>query len=149
VDMDGTSAIAFSAPAGNYFLAISHRNHLGCMSASAISLSGTATSIDFTVAGTVTYGTDARKAIGNWRVLWAGDVTFNQQVKYTGTNNDRDPILVRIGGVIPTNTVNGYFPEDVTMDGIVKYTGSNNDRDPILVTVGGTVPTNVRNGQLP
>jgi len=149
VDMDGTSAIAFSAPAGNYFLAISHRNHLGCMSASAISLSGTATSIDFTVAGTVTYGTDARKAIGNWRVLWAGDVTFNQQVKYTGANNDRDPILVRIGGVIPTNTVNGYFPEDVTMDGIVKYTGSNNDRDKVLVTIGGVVPTNTRNAQLP
>jgi hypothetical protein len=25
-------------------------------------------------------------------------------VQYTGANNDRDPILVNIGGVIPTNT---------------------------------------------
>jgi len=24
-------------------------------------------------------------------------------VKYTGTNNDRDPLLVNIGGTIPTN----------------------------------------------
>jgi hypothetical protein len=25
-------------------------------------------------------------------------------VKYTGANNDRDPILVNIGGTVPTNT---------------------------------------------
>ena len=85
-------------------------------------------------------------------VLWAGNCYRDgavNQLKYTGTSNDRDPILVRIGGVVPTSVVNGYFPEDVTLDGSVKYTGSANDRDPILVNVGGVVPTNTRVEQLP
>ncbi|MBK8226991.1 MAG: hypothetical protein IPK70_07425 [Flavobacteriales bacterium] len=30
------------------------------------------------------------------------DVNLSGAVKYTGTANDRDPILVNIGGVLPT-----------------------------------------------
>jgi len=149
VDMDGTSPVTFAAPAASYFVAVGHRNHLTCMTASPVPLSGTSTTVDFTTPTTLTYGTDARKAIGNVRVLWAGDVTFNDQVKYTGAGNDRDPILLRIGGNVPTNTVNGYYTEDVNLDGVVKYTGADNDRDPVLVTIGGSVPTAVRNAQVP
>jgi len=149
VDMDGTSPVAFAVASASYFVAAGHRTHLSCMTASPVALGGTITSVDFTSSSALTYGTDARKAIGNVRVLWAGDVTFNDQVKYTGAGNDRDPILIRIGGSVPTATVNGYYSEDVTMDGVVKYTGADNDRDPVLVTIGGTVPTAVRNAQLP
>ncbi|MBL0044017.1 MAG: hypothetical protein IPP33_06315 [Flavobacteriales bacterium] len=149
VDMDGTSAVTFAAPAASYFVAVGHRNHLTCMTASPVALSGTPTTVDFTTPTTLTYGTDARKAIGNVRVLWAGDVTFNDQVKYTGAGNDRDPILVRIGGNVPTNTVSGYYTEDVNLDGVVKYIGAGNDRDPVLVTIGGNTPNAVRSAQLP
>ena len=83
------------------------------------------------------------------RQLWSGDTTFDGKLKYTGILNDRDPILVRIGGIVPTNTVVGYFGEDSNLDGTVKYTGTNNDRDPILVNIGGVVPTNTRLAQLP
>ena len=61
----------------------------------------------------------------------------------------RDPILVAIGGTVPTNTITGYRLEDTNLDGIVKYTGASNDRDPILVNIGGVVPTNTRTEQLP
>jgi hypothetical protein len=108
--------------------------------------------VDLTSSSTPTFGTDARKLVAGAfpaQVLYSGDVNFNGQIKYTGTNNDRDPILVRIGGNVPTNTVSGYFREDVNLTGVVKYTGSDNDRDPILVNVGGTVPTNTRSEQLP
>lgn len=83
------------------------------------------------------------------RALWCGDVAHDGSVKYTGTANDRDPVLVAIGGTVPTLTIAGYRSEDVGMDGTVKYTGANNDRDPILVNIGGTVPTAVRYAQLP
>ena len=149
VDVDGVSSVAFSLPAASYFVAVQHRNHLGTMSASPIALSGTSTTVDFTSGSTPTYGIDGRKTIGSVRVLWAGDVTFNHQVKYTGTGNDRDPILVRVGSTTPNSTVNGYFPEDVNLDGVVKYTGTGNDRDLVLVTVGGTTPNAVRTAQLP
>jgi hypothetical protein len=70
-------------------------------------------------------------------------------LKYTGADSDRDAVLTRIGGVVPTATASGYFAEDVNMDGTVKYTGVGNDRDRILVNIGGTVPTNIRLQQLP
>ncbi|MCB0816840.1 MAG: hypothetical protein KDB77_04890, partial [Flavobacteriales bacterium] len=93
--------------------------------------------------------TQARKTVGSVQALWAGDVRFNADIKYTGSDNDRDPILQRIGGVVPTNVVSGYHPEDVDLDGNVKYTGSDNDRDPILQNIGGVVPTATRQEQLP
>ena len=77
-------------------------------------------------------------------------VSFNGEVKYTGSGNDRDPILVTIGSTTPNNVViNAYSTRDVNMNGQVKYTGSGNDRDPILVNVGSTTPNNVRTQQLP
>ncbi len=149
VDADGTSPVTMTVPAGNYFVVVGHRNHLSCMTAVPVSLGSTSTAVDFTTSATQTYGTNARNISGAMQVLWAGDATVNDEVKYTGAGNDRDPILARIGGTVPTNTVSGYFTEDITMDGVVKYTGADNDRDPILATIGGTVPTAVRVAQLP
>ena len=70
-------------------------------------------------------------------------------MKYTGSSNDRDPILVTVGSTTPNNTINGYLDTDTNLDGTVKYTGSGNDRDPILIGVGSTTPNNVRVEQLP
>lgn len=152
VEPDGVSPVLFPMPTGNYHVAVRHRNHLGCMTAGQLALGPSSTTVDLTTLATPTFGTNARKASGgavNLQLLWAGDVTFNGQVKYAGGGNDRDPILVRIGGNVPTNTANGYFPEDVNLNGQVKYAGSANDRDPILVNIGGSVPTAVRTQQLP
>ena len=153
VATDGISPITFSLPGTNYHVALRHRNHLGVMTFNPVPLSATPTSIDFSLASTQTYGADARtNLVGTFpaQALWAGDVNFNGMVQYTGTNNDRDPILVAIGGTLPTNTVFGqYRQEDVNMNVTVKYTGTNNDRDPILVNIGGSVPTNIRVAQLP
>ena len=71
------------------------------------------------------------------------------QVRYTGSNNDRDPILVRVGSTNPNNVVSGYHTEDTNLNGTVSYTGSGNDRDPILVNVGSTTPNTIRIEQLP
>jgi alpha-glucosidase (family GH31 glycosyl hydrolase) len=81
--------------------------------------------------------------------LWSGNVVRDGSLKYVGASNDRDPILVRIGSTVPTNVVNGYYPEDCNLDGSVKYVGAENDRDPVLINVGGIVPTSVRVEQLP
>ena len=109
--------------------------------------------VDFTSASTSTWGTDARNSVSGAfpaRALWAGDVTFDGSIRYTGAQNDRDPILVAIGGSVPTNTLAGqYRSEDVNLDGSVRYTGEGNDRDPILQSIGGSVPTASRDEQLP
>ncbi len=149
VGTDGTSSVQFNVAAGNYYVAIRHRNHLGVMTANAMALSTSPTVVDLTSAATTTYGTNARKTIGTAQVLWAGNPFRDNSVRYTGSNNDRDPILVRVGSTTPNNSVNGYWLEDVNMDGTVKYTGATNDRDPILVNVGSTTPNSTRSEQLP
>ena len=134
---------------GDYYVVIKHRNHLGVMSHDPLSLSAAPTILDLALPSTPTYGTGARKIVGGAALLWAGDVTGNGVVKYSGAGNDRDPILVRIGGTIPTNTVSGYYREDVNMDGIVRYTGANNDRDRILANIGGADPHQLTDGPAP
>lgn len=146
---DGLSPVVFTALPGDYHVAVRHRNHLGAMTAAALPLSSTTTIVDLRVAGTATYGTNARKTVGSRRVLWTGNVLPDGQIKYTGTSNDRDPVLTAIGGTVPTNTISGYYQEDCNLDGVVRYTGTANDRDPVLVNIGGSVPTNTLDQQLP
>jgi hypothetical protein len=150
VDTDGISPVAFAVPQGAYFVALRHRNHLGVMSAAPVVLSSAPSILDFSGAGTTTYGMDAQAMVNGTLVLWPGDVNFNSGVSYTGNGNDRDIVLQAIGGTMPTNTVNGvYQGSDINLDGSIRYTGANNDRDIILQSIGGGVPTAVRVEQLP
>ena len=87
--------------------------------------------------------------MGVWAALWAGDVSGDEEVSYAGTGNDRDRILLAIGGTSPTMVTSGYHVEDVNMDGMVRYTGHENDRDPILANIGGVIPTNVKPAEMP
>jgi hypothetical protein len=141
--------VRFNLLDGNYHLAVRHRNHLGCMTASPIALNSGIATVDFRAPATLTHGTEARRANGAVMTLWSGNVERNNNLKYVGEQNDRDPILSAIGGSVPTNTTTGYLATDVNLDGFVKYVGEQNDRDPILTNIGGSVPTNVRLEQLP
>jgi hypothetical protein len=149
VASDGGSPVPFNLPAGSYDVAIRHRTHLGIMTLNPVALSTSTTTVDLSSVSTATYGTNACKTVGSTQVMWMGDTNFSGVLLYTGSGNDRDPILVKVGSTTPNNTVTGYWREDLTMDGAVKYTGSANDRDPILVNVGSTTPNNVRVQQLP
>lgn len=149
VDVDGSSPLAFDLAPGDYRVAVRHRNHLGVLSGYPVTFGGTTATWDFTQPGTPTYGTEALKEAGDHMVMWMGDATVNRQLQYTGSGNDRDMILQRVGGGTPNNVVAGYYVEDCSMNGQVSYTGSGNDRDPILENIGGTYPNAIRTEQLP
>jgi len=149
VDTNGVARLLFSVNEDDHYIAVRHRNHLGTMTLSSVALSDEETTVNFIDPLTDTYGTDGRKIELGTARLWCGNVVADTAVKYTGGSNDRDPILLNIGGIVPTDTNTGYFNEDVNLDGIVKYTGFQNDRDAILITIGGIVPTNTRPEQLP
>lgn len=150
VDMDGLSSVEFKdVGTGIYHVAVRHRNHFGAMTGQPVFLSYSGGFFDLTSASTPVYGNEGIKEMWAYRMLWAGDVSGDGTLRYTGQDNDRDLILTAIGGAVPTNVVAGYRPEDVNMDGLVKYIGEHNDRDPILQNVGGSVPTNTRQEQLP
>ena len=149
VDLNGSSSLLFQDPPDDYFVSVRHRNHLGVMSNATHFVSDVPVGMDFSDSFFDTFGAEPQDKIGTTEVMWMGNVVFDDVLKYTGLNNDRDPILVAIGGTVPTATITGYHSEDVNLDGVVKYTGGDNDRDPILVNIGGTVPTSTRDEQLP
>lgn len=150
VGMDGSSAVVVNLSSDNYFIALRHRNHLGIMAASAIALTSTAITVDLSNGSVALFGASlATTVVGTRNAMVAGDSDRNGVLSYTGQNNDRDPILSRIGGAAPTATVAGYFVEDLNLDGVVQYVGTGNDRDIILVNIGGSVPTGTRAAQLP
>jgi hypothetical protein len=140
----------FNVAADRYFVAVRHRNHLGVMTADSLQLGANVVGVDLTLAATLVHGVEARATLTNGkRGLWAGNALRNGMISYTGDNNDRDAVLLQIGGVVPTNTATGYLTGDVNLDGSVRYTGEHNDRDIILQNIGGVVPTLVRDQQLP
>lgn len=146
---DGASTVRFCDPGTPVHVAVRHRNHLGVMTAASFTLGATPTVIDLSDAGTATFGTDARRDRNGTRLLWTGNSALDDEVRYTGTSNDRDAILQAVGGVVPTAVASGYLAADVDLDGTVKYAGQGNDRDRVLQTIGGAVPTAVRTEQLP
>jgi hypothetical protein len=151
IDADGSSYINAPLPPGTYRFTVRHRNHLGVMTGPlACSLDPTNTLIDLRSTSTSTFGTNALTTVGPLRCMWPGNTNFDGQVRYSGTGNDRDVVLIAVGGSTPSNTSNNvYSAADINLDGVVKYTGPDNDRDIILQTIGGTVPTAVRVQQLP
>ncbi len=149
VGPDGVSPLRFGVAVNDYHIAVRHRNHLGVMTAAPVRVSIALKSYDLTDGSHPLHGTDAAKVVGGVYALWMGNTVRDASMKYTGSGNDRDPVLSRVGSTTPNNAVPGYFGEDATMDGQVKYTGGSNDRDPVLVNVGGSTPNNTRVEQLP
>ncbi|HEY0975998.1 MAG TPA: hemagglutinin protein, partial [Flavobacteriales bacterium] len=148
VEVDGTNLVRFPLPPGNYHLCVRHRNHLGVMTAAPVGIGPAPGLLDLGSPATSTWGIDARKVMAGKALLWCGEVSGDRTLRYTGPDNDRDRILLRVGGIVPTATVTGYLTEDLNMDGRVKYTGTRNDRDRILQNVG-IVPTEERYEQVP
>ena len=147
--LDGRSPVDMNCGAGQYHIRVRHRNHLSVTTADPIALGVEPIEVDLTSPGTPTFGTDAQMMIDSVMVMWPGNANGDGMVKYVGADNDRDPVLVAVGGTEPTAIANGYFNADINMDGTVKYVGQGNDRDIILQTIGGTVPTAIRNEQSP
>jgi hypothetical protein len=152
VDLDGVSPIGMTSPSGLYYLVLRHRNHLAVMTVSSQQVSFSSATYDFTVAMNSAYGTEPMTGLfggGAPYGLWAGDVTANGQLAYTGTGNDPAAILTILGGTDMTASVNGYYLADTNLDSVVSYSGVGNDRAIILLNIGGYDPALTRSSQVP
>jgi hypothetical protein len=147
VDTDGISPVNIAGnAAGTYFVSIKHRNHIGVrMAASSALAKTTTTNYDFSTglaqalapaAGTAMtnkYGT----AITTTRyMLWGGNGTPNNTLRYTGSQNEENALL----NLAPLNgsksaVVTGYHLTDYNMNGTVRYSGSLNDENMLLNTI--------------
>lgn len=85
VDTGGSNnAVAFPAmKAGNYYLSVSHRNHLTVISSSAIALGATGTEYDFTTALNKAMDNgngNSMKKVGSIWAMWGGDYNHDHVI---------------------------------------------------------------------
>jgi hypothetical protein len=118
---------------GNYYVSVRHRNHLGVISASPVSLSNTTRLVNFADSTTVVKGEESRLVAGKLAMLWAGDLNGSNTLTANGPGNDVTSLL---SGVISSadnvrgNTnhiLSGYLTTDLNMDGKTLFTGPGND----------------------
>ncbi|MBL0045789.1 MAG: hypothetical protein IPP33_15755 [Flavobacteriales bacterium] len=73
IDTDGDAYVSTPLAAGNYYVALRHRNHLGVMTSTSRALAMTPITVDFRSAATGCYGTTPRAQVGSVYCLWGGD----------------------------------------------------------------------------
>ncbi len=147
VDVDGQPFIRLTnSPADDYYVSILHRNHLGVMTDSLITLNQRPTIIDFTTAQTDLWKREApfssdfalQKYEDGTCALWAGNVDFNNIILFQGAFVDPAVLFADIVSA-PENTnflnnyiLKGYHRGDVNMDGKAIFQGAPNDTDLIF-----------------
>ncbi len=120
VDVDGISSVLFSGVSGgDYFIAVRHRNHLGIMTASAVTLQNGGANIADFIAALPTYGLSAQQQVNGISAMWPGDATSDGLISASDRSliwNDR-------------NTTGYRFTDinlDRTVDAIDRSIGWNN-----------------------
>ena len=109
LDVDGSTGVTFNvAGAGNYYIAIKHRNHFGIISASTVALPNSP-AYDFTTSQTQANGTNPMVALS--------DGPFGM---YSGDAN-QDAIITAGDMSVAISALNntGYNLTDVNFDGLV------------------------------
>jgi hypothetical protein len=114
VALDGISVVSINSTTDDYYVALKHRNHLGVLTASAISLSEMTTTLDLSTDITsVTGGALALKDMGNSiYAMYAGDAVSDGSVLNTDISN----ALAASGGIAV------YTGADADMDGNILNT---------------------------
>ena len=121
VGADGVSALTVNVPEGNYYIMLSHRNHLGIRTANPVSLSGGTQSLDLTGNSTLIEGganAIANMGDGNF-ALFSGDFDGNGQVQ----NSDKVAVEILRG-------TNGFSNADLDMNSEVQNTDIQNKLSP-------------------
>ena len=160
VDVDGVSPVAFKGfAAGNYFITIRHRNHLGVRSATAQLIDGAVapTAYDFSSAQAQAYqdpailalpapnNNNAMNSVGGKFVLWGANGNANNTTRASGPLAQNDYsflITTTLAGNVTGNIPNVYSRADYNMDGTVRANGplTLNDYSFLVTTsLGGTV----------
>lgn len=147
---DGSDQVVFPGVGeGNYYVILTHRNHLGLMTNSVRYLSLVNTPlVDFKLTQESVYGTNAGQMSGGVRMLWSGDLNGDKRTIYQGPSNDvfklfSEVLVDAANNQALANFISpGYNNADLNMDGNTVYQGPGNDRSLLLLHTILSHPTN-------
>ncbi|WP_152604849.1 hypothetical protein [Psychroserpens jangbogonensis] len=116
VDVDGVSPLFIDVPENDYYLMLSHRNHLGVLTLDSYTFDGTTLNIDLTTSNlSVQGGNNAIASFSDGTFgLYAGDFNGDGQIQ----NTDRN-------GVTPLRGISGYNNADINLNGQVQNSDIN------------------------
>ncbi|MFK7978667.1 MAG: hypothetical protein AB8G86_01680 [Saprospiraceae bacterium] len=141
MDADGYAYLTFdSTLAGDYYVSVRHRNHLGVMTNDAGLFSPIVTKVDFTEADFNPLGIHSQRMNedSTEQYMWAGDVTSDRRIIYQGPGNDIDEMFFRViadpGNIssLDNYIVPGYYRTDFDLNGNSIFQGPNNDRQLLI-----------------
>jgi hypothetical protein len=117
VALDGFSPLYFEQPADDYYLVVTHRNHLRVMNALPYSVNKTSAQYDFTDSQSKAYGSGAMTEVAEGVfAMYAGDANGDGQL--TGTDfNLFNPNF--------RSALSGYLNTDFNLDGSITGTDFN------------------------
>ena len=173
-DEDGYKYLSFDSTfAGEYYVSVRHRNHLGVMTNEAGLLSPKLTVVDFVDPNTNALGIHPQRMftknkkddMGNdvkdadgvilqdsiSQAMWAGDLNSDRRVIYQGARNDVEEMFINILRVdqneedLANFILPGYRRSDYNLDGNTIYQGPRNDRQMLIFNSILTFPDNQEN----
>ncbi|MCP4120301.1 MAG: hypothetical protein GY751_00940, partial [Bacteroidetes bacterium] len=150
VSVDGVSYVRFdSVSAGEYYVSVRHRNHLGVMTEHPYLFSEIPVQIDFTAPSMQTFGDYTDVSMQGVKASWAGDFSGDRKVIYQGPGSDVLQMVLEIlfdsenSDQHLNYIVKGYKRTDFNMDGEVILQGPGNDRAKLFFRVIFPAPTNI------
>ena len=138
VGTDGVSPVSFDVASANYYVMVSHRNHLGVLTANPISVTAcNVTYVDLTTSIDMIYGgaNGAHIAQDGRITLYPGDCNGDGQIQNTDKNE-----------ASPLRGLSGYINADVDMNGEVQNSDISSYLNPNIgkgVQTGGSRAANL------
>ena len=140
MNVNGNEVLIFeNMAAGDYYVSIRHRNHLGMYTLYPNNFGpAIIPEIDFTNPYTPIMGDIPGIDCGGKRAMWSGDLNADAKIIFQGPKNDIFYMLLHIleeeenNDLLLNYIVKGYTQKDFNLDGDIIYQGPNNDRSPLL-----------------
>mgnify|MGYP001184979322 CR=1 FL=1 len=157
VDLDGVSPLRFpGVHIDDYFVAVKHRNHMGVMTQTPMTITELRQTIDFTTPSTATFDFGTTKGNGfdytglaqnnsvksGYMAMWAGDFDANNKIKGENPNDDTNILFFEVF-IFPDNLTSnanfdfaiGYFQGDFDMNSKAKFDNPNDDKKMMVAQV--------------
>lgn len=138
----GSTQLSFlNVTAGNYYVSLRHRNHLGVVTATAPALSFTSRLLDFSQPNFAVAGQHSRVINKTKALLWAGDINQDRQVVANGVGSDTTTLITAVLSASANLALNtsyrlvSYAATDLNLDGETLAAGPGNDINLLITNI--------------